>query len=250
MKRISAVFVNLNLAGPLVIAKCNWRIAALLITFVIGVTNPANATPTTFNIEGYVSQFSIEGLPDYELSVGDRFSGTLAYELKPTVPRNGGYTMTGGMSPFFDGSLTLEIEVEGKTFGSGVVNSVSMVDDPSGDSFGTSTAAGDEAWSPWYVADTWLRFFLADNSGTAISSLSLPNQLEIAAWPDAHYLEFSGETLYPTHPEQFMLRGQLTSIAPVPEFGSTGTLLALVLVPLLAFGSHSRRRRHGASLLG
>ena len=227
----------------------------MLITFVIGAINPASAIPTTFKIKGNVSQFSIEGLPDYGLSVGDRFSGTLAYKLKPTVPRDGSYNMNVGgfiIPIMFDGFLTLEIEVEGKTFSSGGVIEVLIVDDPSGDSFYFQNAFGDDmAEFPWSFVDTWFRFFLADNSGTAISSLGLPNQLEIAAWPDVHYLEFEGQSLGfdQLDSKSFLLRGQLTSIKAVPEFGSTGTLLALVLVPLLAFGSHSRRR-HRASLLG
>ena len=127
----------------------HWRIAALLITFVIGVTNPANATPTTFNIEGNVSEFSIEGLPDYGLSVGDRFSGTLTYQL--TGEPDGSYYMSRDMSDgmsYISGFLILEIEVEGKTFSNGFVSSLRIIDDPSGDSFGIRNAGNDGAWSP------------------------------------------------------------------------------------------------------
>jgi hypothetical protein len=194
---------------------------------LIGVINRGNTTPTTLKLEGYVSEFSVTNAPDFGISIGDEFQGTLSYESfvafssgggflsSPTHPSDSDISYLRSLtSVTIEGWLYLEITVDGQTFNSGQgYCPASLTSSPSGNSL--SFVAWDDIprtpWSQWSPDDSWLGCYLTDN---------------------LHYFDFSGGGGF--YGQYYDLRGEVTSITNVPECGNTAMLLALVLVPLLS----------------
>ena len=136
--------------------------------------------------------------------------------------------------------LKCDIWVEGQLFSSARGTGVSIVDSPVGNSLFLQTLSSEEASSPWDLVDIWFRLLLVHNSGTAISGLGLPFILDFTAWPDAHYVEFEGQSLAPNQSDSksFFWRGDISSISstsPVPEPGTTSVFLLLGLLGMLVF---------------
>jgi hypothetical protein len=201
-----------------------WVTLPLLL--LLGAAPSASAFVVRFQLEGVLTVFSTYGLPDHGISVGDPFVGTLQFDSSRSLYH--------GEEPgYYEGNVAYEISVRGQTFGVVYGTQTYVTDGPAGDELQVIEWSGDYSYSPYLflVADCYTQFLLSDLSGTALSSVNFPTHLELADWPDQHFIEFSGSGYDSSGPLEFSLRGNLTAITTVPEVDSA-TMLALGLLLL------------------
>ena len=197
----------------------------------------ASATIIRYKMKGFLSDVSINNLPDYGISEGDPFHAQLILDL--LEPDSAGTDMVGlylyeGPGPFF--SLT----TNGQEF---ILNSAGHVAvynnyiyDNGIDQFSINVVGVPGMWSN--IDDHWggpgmSEYFslrLTDNSGTAISSDAQPTYLNIEDWPDARQIYLEGGHIT----ERYIKKAEITSIRRVPE-PTTILLLVSGLIGLAAF---------------
>jgi hypothetical protein len=219
------------------------KLTVFLISFLI--SQSANATLISFELEGTVSSVHISpDLSDFGISPGDAFHATMTYDL---AIKNFGGLYFGMRQPV----PFLSLIIGSQEFITGAENSINIfVEDglaptPSRpDIFSAEYPDGfGLTHTPWdaQLSNQPGGFLLAllDYSGAAVSSDSMPTQFNIADWPDGHSIEFYTP---PTGGNNFYdLRLDITSIISVADQTGTGSLLAIVLLPILVLMRRTRQ---------
>ncbi len=216
----------------------------LLVFSLTGMAFCAGAQES-FQIEGFLSNFSVNNTTDHGISSGDHFTGVMTYYASgpgvfiqgPSGPARDSLGLSG--MPF------VSLDVHGQELD--MFAKYLYVYNGGSDQISTSWPGHEQGMqvnSPWgnFSSQSSLglntaAFMLQDSSGTALSSAGLPASLDVNNW-DSHYVDLGYVWTTSDGPNStsvnhsFFLSADITSIAPmdlisvVPE-PSTISLLAL-----------------------
>jgi hypothetical protein len=238
----------------------------LLVFSLMGMAFCAGAQES-FQIEGFLSNFSVNNASSQGISSGDHFTGVMTYN-----PSGPGVFIQGSSGPARDslglsGMPFISLDVRGHEFD--MFAKYLYVYSGGSDQISTSWPGHEQGMqvnSPWgnFTSQSSLglnaaSFMLQDSSGTALSSAGLPASLDVNNW-DSHYVDLGYVWTTSDGPNStsvnhsFFLSADITSIAPmdlisvVPE-PSTISLLALAAGGMAAWRLRRSQRsgRDGAA---
>jgi hypothetical protein len=207
------------------------------LMFAAAVSFAGSSNAAQYTIEGVLTEYTVNNLPSYGISVGDSFTGELVFD-----PAGWTASPAAGLYRDFSGGaangLRFNINIGGQKFsmrsaGGAAPNQLLVRDSLAGDSVEFS---GHETlstpWGPQSHFDPW-NLLLSDLAGGALSSVAVPSSLNLVDWPDAHYIHTQGFMDVFPDPGTYSVTLDIRSMTAVPDVANTGLLLVLVLsIPL------------------
>jgi hypothetical protein len=255
MRQITEVF-SISTATHRMAGKAK----GLLVSSLMGMAFCAGAQES-FQIQGYLTGFSVNNATDYGISSGSQFTGVMTYS-----PSGPGVFIQGSGGPARDslglsGQPFLTLDVNGRELD--MFAKYLYAYNGGSDQLSTSWPGHEQGMqvnSPWGNFNSQspmglntASFMLQDSTGTALSSAGLPGSLDVNDW-DSHYVDLGYVWTTSDGPDStsvthsFYLSADITSIAPmdlimvVPE-PSVISLLALTAGGMAAW--RFRRSRLG-----